>query len=89
MLMARIEPDAVPTGTLTRVFVALTLAEARSAEDVLTLKGIDYVVTVDDLARTLFGSPRNVAVFEVSETQATYCAEILTKAGFGQGVVRG
>jgi hypothetical protein len=85
--MARIDPDAVPTEKLTRVFVALTLADARSAEEVLTLKGIDYLVTVEDLARTLFGSPRNVAVFEVSESQATYCAEILTKAGFGKGVL--
>ena len=85
--MARIHPDVVPAEKLTRVFVALTLADARSAEEELTLKGIDYAVTVEDLARTLFGSPRNVAVFEVPETQATRCAEILTKAGFGAGVV--
>jgi hypothetical protein len=85
--MARIHPDVVPAGKLTRVFVALTLADARSAEDVLTAKGIDYVVTVEDRARTLFGSPRNVAVFEVPETQATHGAEILTKAGFGAGVI--
>ncbi|HYN09554.1 MAG TPA: hypothetical protein VES67_19380 [Vicinamibacterales bacterium] len=85
--MARIDPDAAPAEKLTRVFVAHTLAAARSAEEVLTLKGIDYVVTVDDLGRTLFGSPRNVAVFEVAESQATYCAEILTKAGFGKGVI--
>ena len=87
--MARIRPDAAPAQKLTRVFVAHTLAEARSAEDVLTQKGIDYVVTVEDLARTLFGSPRNVAVFEVAEDHATRCAEILTKAGFGAGVVTG
>ena len=87
--MARIHPDVVPAEKLTRVFVAHTLAEARSAEDVLTQKGIDYVVTVEDLARTLFGSPRNVAVFEVPETQATRCAEILTMTGFGAGVVTG
>jgi hypothetical protein len=85
--MARIEPEGVPDGKLTRVFVALTLAEAKSAEDVLTAKGIDYVISVEELARTLFGSPRNAAVFEVPEEDATRCAEILTKAGFGAGVV--
>jgi hypothetical protein len=85
--MARIDSDAIPAGKLTRVFVALTLADAKSAEEVLTLKGIDYVVTVEDLARTLFGSPRNVAVFEVPDTEATRCAEILTNAGFGAGIV--
>jgi len=87
--MARIQPDAAPAEELIRVFVAHTLAEARSAEDVLTQEGIDYVVTVEDLARTLFGSPRNVAVFEVAEAKATRCAEILTMAGFGAGVVTG
>jgi hypothetical protein len=85
--MARIDPDTAPAGKRTRVFVALTLADAKSAEDVLSRKGIDYVVTVDDLGRTLFGSPRNVAIFEVAETQATFCAEILTEAGFGKGVL--
>ncbi|HEY7474831.1 MAG TPA: hypothetical protein VH679_07450 [Vicinamibacterales bacterium] len=85
--MARIDPEATPAGKLTRVFVALTLAEARRAEDVLTRTGIDYVVTVEDLARTLFGSPRNVAVFEVLDTDATHCAEVLTLAGFGAGVI--
>jgi hypothetical protein len=85
--MARIEPDVFPYGKLKKVFVALTLADAKSAEEVLTRKGIDYVVTVEDLARTLFGSPRNVAVFEVADTEATRCAEILTNAGFGAGVI--
>jgi hypothetical protein len=85
--MARIDPDAAPAEKLTRVFFALTLAVAKSAEEVLTLKGIDYAVTVDDLGRTLLGSPRNVAIFEVPESQATYCAEILTRAGFGKGVL--
>jgi hypothetical protein len=85
--MARLKPDVIPAGTLTRVFIALTLADAKSAEEVLTLNGIDYVVTVEDLARTLFGSPRNVAVFEVPAADATRCAEILTNAGFGAGVV--
>jgi hypothetical protein len=85
--MARLKPDVLPAGTLTRVFIALTLADAKSAEEVLTLNGIDYVVTVEDLARTLFGSPRNVAVFEVAAADATRCAEILTNAGFGAGVV--
>jgi hypothetical protein len=45
------------------------------------------VVGVEDGARTLFGSPRNVAVFEVRESQATLSVEVLTKAGFGDGVV--
>jgi hypothetical protein len=85
--MARIDPHTAPTGKLTRVFVALTLADAKSAEDVLTLKGIDYIVTVEDLGRTLFGSPRNVAVFEVPDAQAAFCAAILTEAGFGKGVL--
>ena len=85
--MARIDPDTATAEKRTRVFVALTLADAKSAEEVLTRKGIDYVVTVDDLGRTLFGSPRNVAIFEVPEPQATVCAELLTEAGFGKGVL--
>jgi hypothetical protein len=84
--MARIEADVVP-GEFTRVFVTTKLAEAKAAEGALTANGIDYVVTVEDLARTLFGSPRNVAVFEVAAPEAARTAEILTKAGFGAGVV--
>jgi hypothetical protein len=85
--MARIDPELVPGEELRRVFVALRLGDARRVEEVLTARGIDYVVGVEDGARTLFGSPRNVAVFEVRESQATLSVEVLTKAGFGDGVV--
>jgi hypothetical protein len=85
--MARIDPDDVPAEKLRRVFVALKLNDAKRAEELLTAKGIDYVVGVEDRARTLFGSPRNVAVFEVPESQALLGVEVLTKAGFGDGVV--
>jgi hypothetical protein len=83
--MARIDREALTNPE--RVFVAGTLAEARQVEDLLTGSGVDYVVQVEIFGTTLFGSPRNWAVFCVAAGQATYCRLRLTEAGLGRGVL--
>jgi hypothetical protein len=85
--MARIEPEAFGDRELARVFVAATLAEARRAETVLTGRGVDYVVEVELIGRTLFGSDRYGAVFSVLVSQARYCGSQLAAAGLAPGVL--
>jgi hypothetical protein len=85
--MARVEAERLSDQETTRVFAAATLREARRAEELLTVHGVDYVVSVEPIFRTLFGSPRNGAVFSVAASQAEYCGALLTRGGLGRGVL--
>ena len=70
-----------------RVFLAFKLAEARLVERLLAEHGFDYDVSVETLGRTLFGSPRNAAVFSVVAHQVPQCVSLLQRSGFGSGVI--
>lgn len=85
--MPRVDPELFADEEVVRVFVALTMAEARSAEAVLSENGVDYVVIAEPISRTLFGSPRNGAVFSVRVAQADDCRRLLTGHGLVRGVV--
>ena len=85
--MARLEAEELGDRELVQVFIASTLAEAQQAEELLTQRGVNYVVAVQALGRTLFGSPRNAAVFSVEMSQAEYCGSQLVAAGLGRGVL--
>ena len=85
--MPRLERDAFGAGDLACVYVAATLREARDAEQVLTAVGVDYVVDVEEIGTTLFGSRRHGAAFYVSTAQAAYSGTKLVSAGLGLGVL--
>ena len=85
--MSRLDLEDLGHRQLVEVFIAHTLAEAQRAEELLTQRGVHYVVEVEALGRTLFGSPRNVAVISVEEGQAQYCESQLVAAGLGLGVL--
>ena len=85
--VARLDPETDDDQVMTRVFIAPTMAEARRAEDVLTEKGIEYIVQAEALSRTLFGSPRYWAAFYVAVEQVQHCCETLEAAGLGEGLV--
>jgi hypothetical protein len=85
--MARVEPEALSHHELTKIFLTPSLREALRVEEVLTAAGVDYVVRVEPCGRSLFGSPRNGAVFFVSAGQAEYCRTRLTDAGMELGVI--
>jgi hypothetical protein len=85
--MARVETEAFADRELIRVFIAATLAEALRAENVLTERGVDYVVEVELLGRTLLGSDRYGAAFYVMLSQARYCGSRLVAAGLAPGVL--
>lgn len=82
--MARIELEAMDEAE--RVYVAVSLAEARRVEDLLTIKGVNYAVEVETFSTTLFGTPRHGAVFYVAIGQAAYCRSQLTVVGL-EGVL--
>ena len=73
---------------LARIFLAVTVAEARRVEAVLDELEVDYSVRVEPCGRTLFGSVRQGAAFLVDAGQADVCDAALEKAGLGAGIVR-
>jgi hypothetical protein len=85
--MPRITPDELGEQELARVFIAATMVEARRAEEVLTANDVRYAVVAEPLGRTLFGSPRNAAVFYVVATEADASAAILESHGLAFGIV--
>ena len=85
--MPRLERDAFGAVELACVYVAATLREARDAEEVLTAVGVDYVVDVEEIGTTLFGSSRHGALFYVATAQAAYSGAKLVTAGLGLGVL--
>jgi hypothetical protein len=89
--MPRIDPlelEEPGDRELARVFIAATLVEARRAEEVLTAHEVRYAVVAEPIGRTLFGSPRNAAVFYVALVDADACVSILVSNGLEFGVVK-
>ena len=85
--MTRIERDVVDGADMVCVFIAATLREAREAEALLTSVGVDYIVDVEPIGTTLFGSSRHGAAFYVATGQAAYSASKLVAAGLSLGVL--
>jgi len=84
--MARIEADELRDAE--QIFISGSLRMARRVEDWLTTAGVDYVVQVEPLGRSiLFRTLRMGAAFYVTSGQAAYCRQELTVAGLGRGVV--
>ncbi|MBM3778701.1 MAG: hypothetical protein FJW23_10770 [Acidimicrobiia bacterium] len=85
--MARVDAEMLGDRDLLPIFIAATMAEARLAEEVLTQRGVHFVVQAEHLGYTLFGSPRHGATFYVEEAQVEYCVAQLTAAGLDAGVI--
>lgn len=69
------------------VFIAVTMAEARRAEAILDAHAIAYVVQVEPVGRTLFGSVRQGACFYVPTADTSRSGAALYAAGLGIGVL--
>lgn len=82
-------PDEPEGDGLVCVFVAVTMAEARAAEDVFRRFGIEFQVEVQTVASTILGSDRNGAMFCVAPDKEADCAALLRRNGLGIGVVQG
>jgi hypothetical protein len=83
----RIDPDDFGERDLARLFMAMTMEEARAAEQVLDMHEIAYAVVAEPVGRTLFGSARNAAVFYVAADDAARCSAVFERAGMGAGIV--
>ena len=84
--MARVEAEALSDPV--DVYLASSIGLARAVEELLTSRGIDYVVQVEDLGRTtLFGSQRHAAAFYVAAAQAEACRALLRAGELAHGVV--
>ena len=84
--MARIERENLPEAE--RIFIAASLRVARRVEEWLTAAGVDYVVQVEPIGRSvLFHAVRNGAAFYVTSAHAAYWREQLTAAGLSGVVV--
>ena len=72
------------------IFITGSLRAARRAEEWLMTAGVDYSVEVELIGRSLlFGSVRMGAAFYVTSSQAAYCRQQLSAAGFDGGVIAG
>lgn len=85
--MARVEPEALANHELDRVYIAGTLAEAREVEQLLGGNGVDYVVQVEQYRTSILFGPRHGAAFYVTDSQADFCRQQLTAAGFQRGLL--
>lgn len=84
--MARIEADDLRDPEL--IFISGSLRTAKRVEEWLTTAGVDYVVQVEPIGRSiLFRTLRMGAAFYVTSAQASYCRHQLIAAGLGRGVV--
>ena len=54
----------------------------------LTAHDVRYAVVAEPIGRTLFGSPRNAAVFYVAAADADTCTSVLVNNGLEFGVVK-
>ena len=82
------DEQAIDDRSLARIYLAVTVSEARLVESVLDELDVDYSVRVEPCGRTLFGSTRQGAAFLVDAAQADMCDAALEKAGLGAGIVR-
>ena len=89
--MARVTEEAFEEGTeIVRVYLAATLAEARSVERTLDLAGLDYVAEPEE-----YGAPSSIAArvrtgvgFWVTPEALEPAAGALERAGLTAGLVQ-
>jgi hypothetical protein len=89
--MAIVPMETFEEGTeIVRVYLAASLAEAQTAERILTAAGVDYAVEVEELdTRTLFGfgARRRGAGLWVRAEVVDAAADALERAGHVAGLV--
>jgi hypothetical protein len=83
-----VDPDDFAERDLARIYIAATMAEARLVEAAFEARAIRYLVHADPMGRTLFGSPRHLAVFYVLAEEASVSEQVLIESGLEAGVVR-
>jgi len=89
MMNMRVTEEAMAAMDLALMFIAATTAEAREVERIVTDLKIDYCLGPEEFIRqsVFFVSELRGVGFYVAAGQAGFCRDVLTKAGFGVGVI--
>ena len=85
--MGRLEIEYFSDKDISRIFIAGSIKETESAEDILTRNGIDYAISLEPYTRLFFGTEREGIAFYVLSGQASYCRKLLASKGLSQGLV--
>jgi len=85
--MGRIEFEDFSDKDVSRIFIAGSIRETETVEEVLTQRGIDYVISLEPYTRLFFGTERKGIAFYVLSAQAPYCRKLLESKGLSQGLV--
>ena len=73
---------------ITRIFIASSLKEAQSVEEILTGLGINYAVNIEKFVQFgLFLSEMPGVAFYVSSGQGSFCRDLLRSDGFLAGII--
>ena len=84
--MGRIEIEDFSRKDISRIFIAGSIEEAESAEDILTQNGIDYAISLEPYVRMFFGTERNGIAFYVLSCQELFCRDLLSSRGLVLGL---
>jgi hypothetical protein len=84
--MARIEIENFSDKDISRIFIAGSIKEAESAEDILTQNGIDYAISLEPYTRLFFGTERKGIAFYVLSGQASHCRTLFESKGLSSGL---
>ena len=91
--MARVDEDALLDSETMLVFIACNVSEARRAEEVLTVNGVDYCLSFETFMRSgilsaITGASEHVGVgFTVVSGRAAFCRGLLSHHGLAVGLV--
>jgi hypothetical protein len=85
--MARIEIEDFSDKKISRIFIAASIKEAESAEDILTQNAIDYAISLEPYTRMFFGTQREGLAFYVLSGQSQYCRNLLASKGLSRGLM--
>ncbi len=87
--MARVTEDEFAGKDIAPVYLAETLKEAKTVEEILNGNGIDYLVEIEQYAKmSILTSPVGTGVaFYVLAGQAAFCRSLLESKGASAGIV--
>ncbi len=85
--MGRIDIENFSDKDVSRIFIAASIKEAESAEDILTQNGIEYAISLEPFMQGILGSERDGIAFYVLSEQAPYCRDLLESKGLSSGII--
>jgi hypothetical protein len=88
--MPRVDFENLSEKETARIYIAGTVAEAKEIETLLSGRGIDYSIELEEFIRPVFnlmGSTYVGATFYVRSGQAEFCRTLLKEKGFAPGIL--